>query len=207
MSMKNVTDDVKDFLEKNSKIKNLIVICLILVFILIAMNVVGGSGKLSSKITSISSGSSSKSQENVNLDTSKVITAEDYEEKQKTDLINILKKMNGVGDVDVMITFENGEQKVPAYDKTEQKATTEETDTQGGKRVNNQNNDNSKVVMTQNDGKNEPFILTTYKPKIIGIVIVAEGAENSKTKYEIEQAVSKLYNLSLDKVNVYSMKN
>ena len=84
---------------------------------------------------------------------------------------------------------------------------TEETDTQGGKRVNNQNNDNSKVVMTQNDGKNEPFILTTYKPKIIGMVIVAEGAENSKTKYEIEQAVSKLYNLSLDKVNVYSMKN
>ena len=39
------------------------------------------------------------------------------------------------------------------------------------------------------------------------MVIVAEGAENSKTKYEIEQAVSKLYNLSLDKVNVYSMKN
>ena len=115
--------------------------------------------------------------------------------------------MNGVGDVDVMITFENGEEKVPAYDKTEQKSTTEETDTQGGKRVNNQNNDNSKVVMTQNDGKNEPFILTTYKPKVVGIVIVAEGAENSKTKYEIEQAVSKLYNVSLDKVNVYSMKN
>lgn len=206
MSMKKVTDDVKGFFEKNNKIKNLIVICLVLVFILIAMNVVGGSGKLSGKITSISSGGS-KNEENTNINANNIITKEDYEDKQKTDLINILKKMNGVGDVDVMITFENGEQKVPAYDKTEQKSTTEETDTQGGKRVNNQNNDNSKVVMTQNDGKNEPFILTTYKPKIIGLVIVAEGAENSKTKYEIEQAVSKLYNLSLDKVNVYSMKN
>lgn len=206
MGMKKFTDDIKEFLEKNNKMKNLIVICLVLVFVLISMNVIGGSHILTSKITSISSGGT-KNQENINLDTSKVVTSEDYEEKQKVDLINILKKMNGVGDVDVMITFENGEQKVPAYDKTEQKSTTEETDTQGGKRVNNQNNDNSKVVMTQNDGKNEPFILTTYKPKIVGIVIVAEGAENSKTKYEIEQAVSKLYNLSLDKVNVYSMKN
>jgi stage III sporulation protein AG len=60
--------------------------------------------------------------------------------------------------------------------------------------------------MTTNDGNNEPFILTTYKPKLNGVIILAEGAENSKIKYEIEQAVSRLYNLSLDKVNVYSMK-
>lgn len=205
MSMKKITEDIKDFLKKNGKIKNLIVICLVLMFILIAMNVVGSSSMLNTKVTSISN-NNSKTEENMNTSSEQVMTSDEYEEKQKTDLINILKKMNGVGDVDVMITFENGEQKVPAYDKTEQKSTTEETDTQGGKRVNNQNNDNSKVVMTQNDGKNEPFILTTYKPKIVGIVIVAEGAENSKTKYEIEQAVSKLYNLSLDKVNVYSMK-
>lgn len=206
MSMKKITDDVKDFFAKNGKLKNLIVICLILVFILIAMNVVGSSSMLNSKITSISN-NNIKTEQNNDKSNEDVMTSDEYEAKQKTDLINILKKMNGVGDVDVMITFENGEEKVPAYDKTEQKATTEETDTQGGKRVNNQNNDNSKVVMTQNNGKNEPFILKTYKPKIVGIVIVAEGAENSKTKYEIEQAVSKLYNLSLDKVNVYSMKN
>lgn len=205
MSMKKITDDVKGFLDKNSKIKSLLVICLVLIFILIAMNVVGSSSVFNSKLTSISN-DTSKSEQNTDVLNKKTVSSSEYEEKQKADLINILKKMDGVGDVDVMITFENGEQKVPAYDKTEQKSTTEETDTQGGKRVNNQNNDNSKVVMTQNDGKNEPFILTTYKPKIVGIVIVAEGAENSKTKYEIEQAVSKLYDVSLDKVNVYSMK-
>ena len=205
MSMKKITDDVKGFLDKNSKIKSLLVICLVLIFILIAMNVVGSSSVFNSKLTSISK-DTSKSEQNTDVLNKKTVSSSEYEEKQKADLINILKKMDGVGDVDVMITFENGEQKVPAYDKTEQKSTTEETDTQGGKRVNNQNNDNSKVVMTQNDGKNEPFILTTYKPKIVGIVIVAEGAENSKTKYEIEQAVSKLYDVSLDKVNVYSMK-
>jgi stage III sporulation protein AG len=60
--------------------------------------------------------------------------------------------------------------------------------------------------MSTSDGNNEPFILKTYKPKIVGVIVLAEGAENSKIKYELEQAVSKLYNLSLDKVNVYSMK-
>ena len=60
--------------------------------------------------------------------------------------------------------------------------------------------------MTSADGKNEPFIIKVNKPRITGVVVVAEGAENSKIKYEIEQAVSKLYNLSLDKVNVYTMK-
>lgn len=202
--MKKVTDDIKDFFKNNAKIRKLSVICLILIFILIFINVIGSSSSFNKKFTSISN--SGAKENSTDVSNQKVMTSDDYEEKQKVDLINILKKMDGVGDVDVMITFENGEEKVPAYDKTQQKSTTEENDTQGGKRVNNQNNDNSKVVMTQNDGKNEPFILTTYKPKIIGIVIVAEGAENSKTKYEIEQAVAKLYNLSLDKVNVYSMK-
>ena len=203
--MKKISDNIRDFFKNNARIRNLSVVCLILIFILIFMNVVGSSSSFNKKITSISNNGSKENSTDVSND--KAMTSDDYEEKQKVDLINILKKMNGVGDVDVMITFENGEEKVPAYDKTEQKSTTEENDTQGGKRVNNQNNDNSKVVMTQNDGKNEPFILTTYKPKIVGIVIVAEGAENSKTKYEIEQAVAKLYNLSLDKVNVYSMKS
>lgn len=184
------------------KLNNLIIVCIILCFVLIAMNVLFPSNKkVNNKITS------SVSQDNTNNTTFNTQgKEEDYEEKQKNDLKNILKKMNGVGDVDVMISFENGEEKVPAYDKSIQTSTTEETDNEGGKRTNNQNTDGSKVVMSNSDGGNEPFILTTYKPKITGIVIVAEGAENSKTKYEIEQAVSKLYNVTLNKVNVYSMK-
>ncbi|OOM09198.1 stage III sporulation protein AG [Clostridium saccharobutylicum] len=191
---------------KDKKLNNLIAICAILAFALIAMNVLLPSSKKDST-SKISSSASTQNNQNTNdTSASKTTNEKDYEESQKTDLKNILKKMDGVGDVEVMISFENGEQKVPAYDKNTQQSTTEETDTSGGKRVTNQNTDGSKVVMSSSDGNNEPVILTTYKPKITGVVIVAEGAENSKTKYEIEQAISKLYNLSLDKVNVYSMK-
>jgi len=206
-----IIEEIKKILGQK-QLKNLIALCLVLGFILIAINVLVPNSKIlaSNKL----SGNNNKGDSN---DTSKTSATKDinetiqadeknYEEKQKIDLKNILKKMNGIGDVEVMMSFEQGEQKVPAYDKSTQKSTTEETDNEGGKRVNNQDTDGSKVVMTTSDGNNEPFILTTYKPKICGVIIIAEGAENSKTKYEIEQAVSKLYNLSLDKVNVYSMK-
>ncbi|MBE6063621.1 MAG: stage III sporulation protein AG [Clostridium butyricum] len=208
MGKSKMTDEF-DRILKDKKFRNILVICLIAVFLLIAVNIFQGSSSFGNKLTSVinrnnnteSTASASSTKE---IADAKTIT--EYEEQQKADLINILKKMNGVGDVDVMIHFENGEKKVPAYDNTTQKSTTEETDNQGGKRVNDQNTDNSKVVMTTKNGENQPFILTTIKPNIVGIVVVAEGAQDSKIKYEIEQAVSKLYNLSLDKVNVYSMK-
>ncbi|WP_244835355.1 stage III sporulation protein AG [Clostridium sp. BJN0001] len=180
------------------KIKNLLTICLILAFLVIAIDVLLPSGI---NIMNTSSNDFYEDDESI-----KSTEVEDYEQKQKEDLINILKKINGVGNVDVMISFENGEEKVPAYDKTKQNSTSVETDNGGGKRENSQNTDNDKIVMTSSNGTNEPFILETKKPKIIGVLIVSEGASDSKIKYQIEKAVSNLYNLSLDKVNVYSMK-
>ena len=208
MDKDKIKKEIKKILAQK-QLKNLMAVCLVLAFILLAMNVFLPSTKslTSNKITGINV-DKKVNNNSVTKDTQELVQNDEksYEEKQKIDLKNILKKMNGVGDVEVMMSFDNGEKKVPAYDTSAQKSTTEETDTEGGKRVNNQNTDSSKIVMTTSDGNNEPFILTTYKPKINGVIILAEGAENSKTKYEIEQAVSKLYNLSLDKVNVYSMK-
>lgn len=206
-------DKFKEQLKKilsEKKLSSLISICLILAFILVSMNVLmPKKSVINTKMNNSNNNTNqnpSISQENKNTSGSISNEQRNYEEKQKTELKNILKKIDGVGEVDVMISFESGEEKVPAYDKTAQTSTTQETDTEGGKRVNNQKNDGSTVVMTSNNGNNEPFILRTYKPKVIGVVAVAEGAESSKTKYNIEQAVSKLYNLSLDKVNVYPMK-
>ena len=48
----------------------------------------------------------------------------------------------------------------------------------------------------RNDGnKNEPLIVKTYKPKITGVCIVAEGAEEKITELRITKAVLNLFNL------------
>ncbi len=129
-----------------------------------------------------------------------------YEQNQKNDLKYILTQMDGVGRVDVMLYFQSGEEQVPAIDITKSANITEETDNEGGKRVNNQNNDGSKVVMTNNGMKNEPFVLKVNKPKITGVVVIAEGAGDEIIKFNICKAVSKLYDIELEKVYVYPMK-
>ena len=131
----------------------------------------------------------------------------DYETEQRQELQDILSKMEGVGKVEVKMYFESGEVKVPAYNSTTQTSETREEDSQGGTRSTVQENGGDTVVMYSDGSTNEPFIVQTYKPKITGIIIVAEGASNSKLRYDMQTAVSTLYNLSLDKVNVYPMEN
>lgn len=203
MDGKKIKKMIDDFF-KNKNISMLIAIVVIITFLLLALNVITPSKGDSNREVSTSSGSES---ENLNDKSDETKVNDEYEREQKEQLISILKKMDGVGSVDVMISFESGEKKVPAYDEDTQTSVTEETDSEGGKRVNEQKNDGSKVVMTTRDEGNEPFILQTYKPKVISVFVVAEGAENSKTKYEIQKVVSNLYNLSIDKVNVYSMNS
>lgn len=183
---------------EGAKTKNLILICLTFIFIYIVFT-------FFTNKPMIPTFSSNKNNTQQSDSTDKQIRQE-YEAEQKSELKNILKQIEGVGNVDVMITFESDETKVPAVDTNSQKNTNETTDKEGGKQSNSQESGSSKVVITSNSSGNEPLIVKTYKPKVVGVVVVAEGSENSKTKYDISKAVSNLYDLTMDKVNVYPMK-
>lgn len=193
MDFKKLKNEVSK-LFKNKYMGNILAVLLVIGFILIAITILAP-GLLSGKNEVLTE------ENNTKVNT----TASTYEDKQKIELTNILRKIDGVGEVDVMINFESGEEKVAAYDSTNQTTKTEETDTNGGKRVSDQQNDTTKVVMSSESGGNSPVILKTYKPKVIGVVIAAEGAESSKVRYDIEKAVSSLYGISVEKVNVYPM--
>ncbi len=195
MDKKKLINELKKLLD-DKKITNVLTIALVIAFVLIALNVFyPDMFKEKEKVKS----TLSEEVETIN-------TKEEYEETQKKELKNILESMSGVGKVQVMINFKSGESKVLAYDSSKQIVSTEEKDTEGGTRVSNHTNDGTTVVMTNEGGDNEPFIVETYKPKIEGIMILAEGASDSKIKYDIQKAVSSLYGLSAEKVNVYPMK-
>lgn len=188
----------KDFMSKENRWK-LILVLLLLVILYIFISF------FTDNISTLAPSSKNKVSSN-NAVSENEKEKKDYEEQQKNELKNILKKVDGIGNVEVMLTFESDESKVPATDSNKQTSVTEETDNNGGKRTTNQNTDSNQVVMETKNGENSPLIIKTYKPKIVGVMIVAEGAEDSKIKYEISQAVSTLYGISLDKVNVYPMK-
>lgn len=187
----------------NKKFKDAVVIVLILAFLLIVVSFFTDTKKDEAKE---SSGQAVLEKTNEEIDENK-IENQTYEQKQKNELKVILEKMAGVGEVEVLMYFKSGEVKVPAIDNDTQVSVTEETDSNGGTRLSNQETGGSKVVMKTSDGDNEPVIIQTNNPTITGIVVVAEGAESSKTKYEIQKAIAGLYDISLDKVNVYPMES
>ena len=129
-----------------------------------------------------------------------------YTDKIKYELKNILSKVKGVGEVDVIMHFEGGKELIPALDSEKSNTVTEERDSNGGNRVNNNNRDGAKVVMSNQGNSTEPLILKTYNPKILGILIVAEGADDQKLSYKLTKIVSSLYDISENKVSVMPMK-
>ncbi|WP_300384389.1 stage III sporulation protein AG [Clostridium sp.] len=181
---------------------NIVCVALILAFVLLAISFVSNSRKKSNESVKVNG---TESNLDIGGERSKVLSS--YEEKEMEELKGLLGKIQDVGQVEVKIHFKSGEVKVPAIENTNQEAVTEETDNQGGKRINNQKTGGSKVVMSDNGSSTEPYILQINKPEVYGVVIVASGANSSKVKYDIQVAVSNLYGISIDKVNVYPMKS
>ena len=200
-------DDLKKELTKlvnDKKTLNVVVIALILAFVLLAISFLSETRKKHDTKESLSTNISS--EDNTNLTKTEEVMS-DYEKKETEELKILLKKIDSVGEVDAKIYFESGEIRVPATEETTQEAVTEETDNQGGKRTNKTQSGGSTVVMAVDGNSNEPYILKVNKPEISGVLIVAEGARSSKVKYDIQVAVSTLYGISIDKVNVYPMTN
>lgn len=196
---------IKEYLKKITQKKNtnyLIVLFLIGIILVIAASFFKG-GNTSTTQTS------SKSVQSVDTTTTKSSeeNLEQDEKKLQDKLKNTLEQMEGVGKTSVMIYFESGSEEVPAVNSNDSVSNTEEKDTNGGTRNTTQQNNGNTVVTTNDDnGTTKPLIVKTIKPKITGIFIIAEGADNKKIQLEITEAVVDLFNVSYDKVNVYPMK-
>ena len=194
---KNKINEEINNLMQNKKFVNCLIVLLVIIFLWLAVsNFIGDDAGLTKG-----------NGDNAPIGAQEVSSDEllDYETEQKERLEEILSKIDGVGEVVVNIYFESSEVKVPATNSSTQTSETEEEDTNGGTRVTKQETEGATVVMQSDSSTSEPFINKTYKPQITGVLIVAEGAKSSKITYDIQKAVSSLYNLSLDKVNVYPM--
>lgn len=130
----------------------------------------------------------------------------DYQTTLKNDLKSILGQIEGVGEVDVMISFHSVEEKEIAYNTKESNSVTSENDNQGGERVTEQVNKDQNAIMINKEGNNEPLIITENYPDIKGVIVVAEGVSNPKVKYKIMKGVENALDLPSHKVMIYAKK-
>lgn len=186
---------------KNKNIGTLIILILIGVLLLIASTAFKGTG---TSTTLAQTSKSNNSQSQAQDITSDQITT--YERQLENNLQRTLENIQGVGKVDVMIYFEGGEELVPAVNDNGSTSDIEEKDNSGGTRSTNQKTNGSTVVITTEGDVSKPLILKTYEPRITGVCVVAEGANDDIISLKLTQAVVNLFNLPINKVNVYPMK-
>jgi len=132
----------------------------------------------------------------------------EYGNKLEEKLESILSKIEGVGDVSVMITFDSGSEVVLAEDKKDNETVTEEEDTQGGKRKITQLEKEHKIlVLSEQGGKQQPMVLKELNPTVKGVIVAAEGAGNIHVKADILDAVKTVLGIPAHKVQVFPLKN
>lgn len=124
--------------EKNKKIENLIAFLVILVITLLIIN----------RIIKEDDKKQVKNYSNAELasTSSENVITNDLEKRLET----ILSKIDGVGEVSVLITYSESSTFVPIYNESTSKSVTEETDTSGGTRT-IESEDVEKNVITGSD--------------------------------------------------------
>lgn len=142
------------------------------------------------------SGISSEKAESSIDDPNENIRNYDIEKIEKS-IEAIFKKIDGVGDVEVMINLKSGYESVYAYNSDESII------------MNNGNyniTQEKEMILIDKNGTDTPIVLKTLNPQYLGAVIVCEGGGNSKIRLELTQAMKSLTGISSDNIVVVKMK-
>lgn len=132
---------------------------------------------------------------------------QDYEEAYQAQLRDILQKIVGVGDVEVLVTIESTEEQIMSNNNTDTQQLTVEKDPNGGTRNITDVTRSGEVVMYQVSGGSQQPLVTKYiKPKIRGVLVVATGAENLTVKKMITEAVGRGLEVPPHKISIMPRK-
>ncbi len=104
--------------------------------------------------------------------TQKTIAKKEKERDLETDLEDILKKIKGIEDVQVLITYSETEKYVPIYNESSSQSTTSEKDTEGGERLTESIDTNKEVI---SDANQQPITERVVYPKAEGAIISVKG--------------------------------
>ena len=181
----------KDKTNNKKNIENLVVFLILLIITIVAINTIWGNNKEeeseeknSYKILADVSNSNTRSNN---------LVSEEYNLKEE--LKDILSKIEGIGAVDILITYSETSSFTPIYNETHSNSTTEEIDDAGGKRTIESTNINKEVVLEESNGKSMPITEKVVMPKVEGVIVAAEGGRKCKyqNKYHTSSICSDRY--------------
>ena len=174
--------DNLNFLKKIKQVKHIGLI-IASIFLLILAIIFFGDFNFSSSTSSITSSESTT-----------YTNCEDYVKSLEKRLKNVLGKIKGSGNVEVMITIENG---IEYEIATDNESSTISKDGQ------TTTTSSSKPIIITNDGQETPIIISENLPKITGVVIVSSGADDVFVKLNLLTATETLLNVSHNEIQIF----
>ena len=128
----------------------------------------------------------------------------DYATKMEDRLEALLSGVDGVGKVRAAVTLMNTGENILYTENDSSIQKIEESDGSGGNRTSDDSYVNQSVVFS--DGGKTPFVVDSHMPKVQGVVIVAEGADNVRIVSEITDAVNALLGIPVNRIKVLKME-
>jgi stage III sporulation protein AG len=193
--------------KKATPFSYVIVILLLGIVFMLAGNIFGENKQTNTETMTVSQNNEQNAQPvfGQKRDT-KAKTIAEYEERYEEQLKSALEAIVGVEDVTVVVNVDTTETKVLEKNRTTQQKTTDETDREGGKRKVEDNSMNEEVVIIRQGEEETPIVLTTKKPEIRGVLVVAKGADNIQIKKWIVEAVTRVLHVPSHRVAVMPKK-
>lgn len=119
--------------------------------------------------------------------------SEGFKQRTEKELREIIGKIDGVGEVSLMITLDGTTEYVYAEDVDTE--TDEENDSKSNKYKN-------EVIIVDSDGGEKALIKKIVEPKVKGVVIVCSGGGKTEIKERVTKAVSSALNISTNNICV-----
>ncbi len=129
-------------------------------------------------------------------------TADDYRRQLEAELSAIISRIDGAGEVSILITMETTTEDVYAVEKKTEEKTSQSTSGEGGDSDGEYKEENKYVTVKRKDGSEDAVLRKQIMPRIRGVLVVCDGGGNSVVKEKITQAVSGVLNISGGKIFV-----
>lgn len=173
---KIIMDNIDTLLKDDKKRKVVLLIGFLLILIIFISSIIPDDNK--------------NKKEDTNTKNSQNSSLKDYEKDIESEVLDLVRHIDGVGRVKVMVTLESSEEFLYQFDSKTQ--STEKT-----------NDKQEQVVIVDDENGNKKALVKTKKlPKIMGIVIVCDGAENIDVEYRIVNALTTAFDISSANVSV-----
>ena len=115
-----------------------------------------------------------------------------YEKETETRLQNILSDIEGVGACTVMVTSESGSENVYSADKERSEDVSEQK----------RNIDEKSKHLIVDDGGESPVLEKEMEPKLRGVIVVCEGADNVNVRQAVTDCVKAVLGISGANISV-----